>query len=129
MAETEFNMIGFDFMENTITLDAEDYFKSGSSLTFGTKFIKSDSSVSTDKLSVEKLQEELDSCIHTLIHISAAASIQQNIVEGNFADTKLAKLAKTHKLAADYIEKTTGRKIDDVLAENEAIEKGENNEI
>ncbi|AYG01970.1 hypothetical protein D7I46_09615 [Lactococcus allomyrinae] len=59
--------------------------------------------------------------MHTLIYISAAANINQNIVEGNIADSKLAELAKTQKNAADYIEKVTGRNIEDVLAENEAL--------
>ncbi|WP_270325409.1 hypothetical protein [Lactococcus lactis] len=53
----------------------------------------------TDKLSVEKLQEELESCIQTLIEASAAATITQDIVVGNLVDRKLADLAKTHKLA------------------------------
>ena len=77
---------------------------------------------STDKLSVEKLQEELESCIQTLIEASAAANITQDIVVGNLVDRKLADLAKTHKLAVDYIEKVTGKKIDVVLAENAALE-------
>ena len=105
---------------------------------------------STDKLSVEKLQEirveelkdfnskilqaelknqklqnELDSCIQTLIEASAAATITQDIVVGNLVDRKLANLAKTHKLAVDYIEKVTGKKIDVVLAENAAFEAEE----
>ena len=77
---------------------------------------------STDKLSVEKLQEELESCIQTLIEASVAATITQDIVVGNLVDRKLADLAKTHKLAVDYIEKVTGKKIDVVLAENAALE-------
>lgn len=106
--------------------------------------------VSTDKLSVEKLQEirveelkdfnskilqaelknqklqnELDSCIQTLIEASAAATITQDIVVGNLVDRKLANLAKTHKLAVDYIEKVTGKNIDVVLAENAALEAEE----
>ena len=76
----------------------------------------------TDKLSVEKLQEELESCIQTLIEASVAATITQDIVVGNLVDRKLADLAKTHKLAVDYIEKVTGKKIDVVLAENAALE-------
>lgn len=76
----------------------------------------------TDKLSVEKLQEELESCIQTLIEASAAATITQDIVVGNLVDRKLADLAKTHKLAVDYIEKVTGKNIDVVLAENAALE-------
>ena len=80
---------------------------------------------STDKLSVEKLQEELESCIQTLIEASAAANITQDIVVGNLVDRKLADLAKTHKLAVDYIEKVTGKNIDVVLAENAALEAEE----
>ena len=79
-------------------------------------------SAHTDKLSVEKLQEELESCIQTLIEASAAATITQDIVVGNLVDRKLADLAKTHKLAVDYIEKVTGKNIDVVLAENAALE-------
>ena len=82
-------------------------------------------SVSTDKLSVEKLQEELESCIQTLIEVSVAATIVQDIVVGNLVDRKLADLAKTHKLAVDYIEKVTGKNIDVVLAENAALEAEE----
>lgn len=85
--------------------------------------------IDTDKLSVENLQEELESCIQILIEASVAANITQDIVVGNLVDRKLADLAKTHKLAVDYIEKVTGENIDTVLAENAAIEKGENNEI
>ncbi|WP_461220937.1 hypothetical protein [Lactococcus cremoris] len=80
---------------------------------------------STDKLSVEKLQKELESCIQTLIEASAAATIMQDIVVGNLVDRKLADLAKTHKLAVDYIEKVTGKNIDVVLAENAALEAEE----
>lgn len=107
-------------------------------------------SSATDKLSVEKLQEirveelkdfnskilqaelknkelkkELDSCIQTLIEASVAASITQDIVVGNLVDKKIADLAKTHKLAVDYIEKVTGKNIDVVLAENAALEAEE----
>ncbi|WP_239449764.1 hypothetical protein [Lactococcus lactis] len=78
-----------------------------------------------DKLSVEKLQEELESCIQTLIEASVAANITQDIVVGNLVDRKLADLAKTHKLAVDYIEKVTGKNIDVVLAENAALEAEE----
>ena len=81
--------------------------------------------VTTDKLSVEKLQEELESCVQTLIEASVAASITQDIVVGNLVDRKLANLAKTHKLAVDYIEKVTGKNIDVVLAENAALEADE----
>nr|WP_023164640.1 hypothetical protein [Lactococcus lactis] len=83
------------------------------------------SPVTTDKLSVEKLQEELESCIQTLIEASVAATITQDIVVGNLVDRKLADLAKTHKLAVDYIEKVTGKNIDVVLAENAALEAEE----
>lgn len=79
----------------------------------------------TDKLSVEKLQEELESCIQTLIEASVAATITQDIVVGNLVDRKLADLAKTHKLAVDYIEKVTGKDIDVVLAENAELEAEE----
>ena len=82
----------------------------------------------TDKLSVEKLQEELESCIQTLIEASVAATITQDIVVGNLVDRKLADLAKTHKLAVDYIEKVTGKNIDVVLAENASLEAEEENE-
>ncbi|MDM7653986.1 hypothetical protein QUD64_07285 [Lactococcus cremoris] len=82
----------------------------------------------TDKLSVEKLQEELESCIQTLIEASVAATITQDIVVGNLVDRKLADLSKTHKLAVDYIEKVTRKNIDVVLAENAALEAEEENE-
>lgn len=82
-------------------------------------------SSTTDNLSVEKLQEELESCIQTLIEASVAANITQDIVVGNLVDRKLADLAKTHKLAVDYIEKVTGKNIDVVLAENAALEAEE----
>ncbi len=85
----------------------------------------SDNSSDTDELSVEKLQEELESCIQTLIEASVAANITQDIVVGNLVDRKLADLAKTHKLAVDYIEKVTGKNIDVVLAENAAFETEE----
>ena len=74
---------------------------------------------------VEKLQEELESCIQTLIEASVAANITQDIVVGNLVDRKLADLAKTNKLAVDYIEKVTGKDIDVVLAENAALEAEE----
>ncbi len=77
------------------------------------------------ELKNQKLQNELDSCIQTLIEASAAATITQDIVVGNLVDRKLANLAKTHKLAVDYIEKVTGKKIDVVLAENAALEAEE----
>ena len=74
---------------------------------------------------VEKLQEELESCIQALIEASAAANITQDIVVGNIVDRKLADLAKTNKLAVDYIEKETGKNIDVVMAENVALEEEE----
>ena len=82
-------------------------------------------SAHTDKFSAEKLQKELESCIQTWIEASAAATIMQDIVVGNLVDRKLADLAKTHKLAVDYIEKVTGKNIDVVLAENAALEAEE----
>lgn len=82
-------------------------------------------SITTDELSVENLKKELDDCIQTLIEASAAANITQDIVVGNLVDRKLADLAKTHKLAVDYIEKVTGKNIDVVLAENAALETEE----
>ncbi|UBU73670.1 hypothetical protein [Lactococcus lactis] len=82
-------------------------------------------SAHTDEKTVEKLQEKLESCIQTLIEASAAATIMQDIVVGNLVDRKLADLAKTHKLAVDYIEKVTGKNIDVVLAENAALEAEE----
>lgn len=82
-------------------------------------------SVTTDKLSVEKLQEELESCIQTLITISILANGDENIVIGNFVDSRLSKLAKTHENVTKYIEKVTGKNIDNVLAENAALEAEE----
>ena len=128
----------FDKSESlTVTMPMEEFYKLE-------KLALSDH---TDKLSVEKLQEirvevlkdfnskilqaelknqklqnELDSCIQTLIEASAAATITQDIVVGNLVDRKLADLAKNHKLAVDYIEKVTGKNIDVVLAENAALE-------
>ena len=74
---------------------------------------------------INNLKKELDDCIQTLIEASAAANITQDIVVGNLVDRKLADLAKTHKLAVDYIEKVTGKNIDVVLAENAALEEAE----
>lgn len=74
---------------------------------------------------IKNLKKELDDCIQTLIEASAAANITQDIVVGNLVDIKLADLAKTHKLAVDYIEKVTGKNIDVVLAENAALEEAE----
>ncbi len=81
--------------------------------------------VSTDKLSIEKLQEELESCIQTLITISILANADENIVIGNFVDSRLSKLAKNHENVTKYIEKVTGKNIDVVLAENTALEAEE----
>jgi hypothetical protein len=92
------------------------------------KYEPSDTSDSTDKLSVEKLQEELESCIQTLITISILANGDENIVIGNFVDSRLSKLAKTHENVTKYIEKVTGKNIDVVLAENAALEAEEENE-
>lgn len=83
-----------------------------------------DSSI-TDKLSVEKIQEELETCIQTLITISILANGDENIVIGNFVDSRLSKLAKTHENVTKYIEKVTGKNIDVVLAENAALEAEE----
>ena len=88
----------------------------------------SDNSSTTDKLSIEKLQEELESCIQTLITISILANGDENIVIGNFVDSRLSKLAKTHENVTKYIEKVTGKNIDVVLAENAALEAEEENE-
>lgn len=85
----------------------------------------SDNSSTTDKLSVEKIQEELESCIQTLITISILANGDENIVIGNFVDSRLSKLAKTHENVTKYIEKVTGKNIDVVLAENAALEAEE----
>ena len=85
----------------------------------------SDNSSTTDKLSAEKLQEELESCIQTLITISILANGDENIVIGNFVDSRLSKLAKTHENVTKYIEKVTGKNIDVVLAENAALEAEE----
>lgn len=82
-------------------------------------------SAHTDKLSVEKLQEELESCIQTLISVSILANGDENIVIGNFVDSRLSKLAKTHENVTKYIEKVTGKNIDVVLAENAALEAEE----
>ena len=81
--------------------------------------------VNTNKLSVERLQEELESCIQTLISVSILANGDENIVIGNFVDSRLSKLAKTHENVTKYIEKVTGKNIDVVLAENAALEAEE----
>ncbi|WFR76497.1 hypothetical protein P9166_04835 [Lactococcus lactis] len=82
-------------------------------------------SVATDEKTVEKLQEELESCIQTLISVSILANGDENIVIGNFVDSRLSKLAKTHENVTKYIEKVTGKNIDVVLAENAALEAEE----
>lgn len=82
-------------------------------------------SVSTDEISIEKMQEELESCIQTLISVSILANGDENIVIGNFVDSRLSKLAKTHQNVTDYIERVTGKSIDVVLAENAALEAEE----
>ena len=74
---------------------------------------------------MKKLQKELESCIQTLIEASVAANITQDIVVGNIVDRKLADLAKTNKLAVDYIEKVTGKDIDVVMAGKSALEEEE----
>lgn len=79
----------------------------------------------TDEKTVEKLQEELESCIQTLITVSILANGDENIVIGNFVDSRLSKLAKTHENVTKYIEKATGKNIDVVLAENAALEAEE----
>lgn len=89
------------------------------------KYEPSDTSSTTDKLSVEKIQEELESCIQTLISVSVLANGDENIVIGNFVDSRLSKLAKTHENVTKYIEKVTGKNIDVVLAENAALEAEE----
>lgn len=81
--------------------------------------------IDTDKLSVEKLQVELESCIQTLITISILANGDENIVIGNFVDSRLSKLAKNHENVTKHIEKVTGKNIDVVLAENAALEAEE----
>lgn len=92
------------------------------------KYEPSDTSDSTDEKTVEKLQEELESCIQTLISVSILANGDENIVIGNFVDSRLSKLAKTHENVTKYIEKVTGKNIDVVLAENAALEAEEENE-
>lgn len=79
----------------------------------------SDNSSTTDKLSVEKLQDELESCIQTLISVSILANGDENIVIGNFVDSRLSKLAKTHENVTKYIEKVTGKNIDFLKAKLE----------
>ncbi|MEI3639464.1 hypothetical protein RMN8G_05195 [Lactococcus cremoris] len=57
--------------------------------------------------------------------ISILANGDENIVIGNFVDSKLSKFAKTHENVTKYIEKETGKNIDVVLAENAALEAEE----
>ncbi|MDT2932411.1 MazG nucleotide pyrophosphohydrolase domain-containing protein [Lactococcus lactis] len=74
---------------------------------------------------IKNLKKELDDCIQTLISVSILANGDENIVIGNFVDSKLSKFAKTHKNVTKYIEKVTGKNIDVVLAENAALEEAE----
>ncbi|KAF6605132.1 hypothetical protein HFD15_13910 [Lactococcus sp. EKM203L] len=62
--------------------------------------------------------------------ISILANDDENIVIGNFVDSRLPKFAKTHENVTKYIEKVTGKNIDVVLAENAALEalEGEKND-
>jgi hypothetical protein len=73
----------------------------------------------------EKTQEELEICIQTLITISTLANGDENIVIGNFVDSRLSKFAKTYENVTKYIQKATGKNIDVVLAENAALEEAE----
>ncbi|WP_238785380.1 MULTISPECIES: hypothetical protein [unclassified Lactococcus] len=121
-SEAPGNLIGnFDKSESlTVTMPMEEF----------DKLQKLALSATTDKLSVEKLQEELENCIQTLISISILANDDENIVIGNFVDSRLPKFAKTHENVTKYIEKVTGKNIDVVLAENAALEalEGEKND-
>ncbi|NYZ58384.1 hypothetical protein EO246_04010 [Lactococcus lactis] len=63
--------------------------------------------------------------MQTLITISILANGDENIVIGNFVDSRLSKLAKTHENVTKYIEKVTGKNIDIVLAENAELEAEE----
>ena len=74
---------------------------------------------------IKNLKKELDDCIQTLISVSILANGDENIVIGNFVDSRLSKLAKTHENVTKYIEKVTGKNIDVVLAENAALEEAE----
>lgn len=74
---------------------------------------------------IKNLKKELDDCIQTLISVSIIANGDENIVIGNFVDSRLSKLAKTHENVTKYIEKVTGKNIDVVLAENAALEEAE----
>ena len=74
---------------------------------------------------IKNLKKELDDCIQTLISVSILANGDENIVIGNFVDSKLSKFDKTHENVTKYIEKVTGKNIDVVLAENAALEEAE----
>ncbi len=74
---------------------------------------------------IKNLKKELDDCIQTLISVSILANGDENIVIGNFVDSRLSKFAKTHENVTKYIEKVTGKNIDIVLAENAALEAEE----
>lgn len=74
---------------------------------------------------IKNLKKELDDCIQTLISVSILANGDENIVIGNFVDSRLSKFAKTHENVTKYIEKVTGKNIDVVLAENAALEAEE----
>ncbi|MGF2048154.1 hypothetical protein ACQUET_05365 [Lactococcus lactis] len=74
---------------------------------------------------IKNLKKELDDCIQTLISVSILANGDENIVIGNFVDSRLSKFAKTHENVTKYIEKVTGKNIDVVLAENAALEEAE----
>lgn len=74
---------------------------------------------------INNLKKELDDCIQTLITISILANGDENIVIGNFVDSRLSKFAKTHENVTKYIEKVTGKNIDVVLAENAVLEAEE----
>lgn len=74
---------------------------------------------------IKNLKKELDDCIQTLISVSILANGNENIVIGNFVDSRLSKFAKTHENVTKYIEKVTGKNIDVVLAENAALEEAE----
>ena len=74
---------------------------------------------------IKNLKKDLDDCIQTLISVSILANGDENIVIGNFVDSRLSKFAKTHENVTKYIEKETGKNIDVVLAENAALEAEE----
>ncbi|KSU26056.1 Phage protein [Lactococcus lactis subsp. lactis] len=74
---------------------------------------------------IKNLKKELDDCIQTLISVSILVNGDENIVIGNFVDSRLSKFAKTHENVTKYIEKVAGKNIDVVLAENAALEEAE----